>query len=309
MRVASIGLGLMGAALATRMVEAGHDVSGYDVDQARVGVASAVGVSPATSMAGAVAGAEAIVLSLPTSEIGKDVCLGPAGLATFAPAGTVVIDTTTARPTDTIDIAAGLAGAGIGFVDATVSGNSPMAARGELVVMAGGSPADIASVSPILEAFGRSVHHVGPVGNGARTKLLVNHALGIHRVAVAEVLVVAEKAGLDLDLTLEVLRDSAAYSKAMDIWGERMIAGAHLPPFGRLKLTRKDVGLIVDQANDVGASAELARAALAVVEEAMAAGMGDADNGVVMEAMRRRAGLTEFDESAILDGPEEESRG
>jgi len=309
MRVASIGLGLMGAALAARMVEAGHDISGYDVDETRVDVASAVGVNPAASMAEAVSAAEAIVLSLPTSEIGKDVCLGPAGLATFAPAGIVVIDTTTARPTDTIDIAAGLAEAGIGFVDATVSGNSPMAARGELIVMAGGSATDIALATPILEAFGRSVHHVGPVGNGARTKLLVNHALGIHRVAVAEVLVVAEKAGLDLDLTLEVLQDSAAYSKAMDICGERMIAGAHFPPFGRLKLTRKDIGLIVDQSDDVGASAELARAALAVVEEAMVAGLGEADNGVVMEAIRRRAGLTRFEASAILDGPGEESQG
>jgi 3-hydroxyisobutyrate dehydrogenase-like beta-hydroxyacid dehydrogenase len=124
-------------------------------------------------------------------------------------------------------------------------------------------------------------------------------------VAIAEVLVVAEKAGLDLEQTLEVLKDSAASSKAMDIWGERMIAGAHYPPLGRLRLTRKDAGLIVDQAEEVGASAEMVRAALAVVEEAMAAGLGDADNGAVMEALRRRAGLTRFDASAMLDGREE----
>jgi len=109
----------------------------------------------------------------------------------------------------------------------------------------------------------------------------------------------------DLDLILEVLRDSAAYSKAMDIWGERMVAGSHYPPYGRLNSTRKDLGLIVDQADEVAASADLARAALDVVDAAMADGLGDADNGVVMEALRRRAGLSRFDRSAILDGQED----
>jgi 3-hydroxyisobutyrate dehydrogenase-like beta-hydroxyacid dehydrogenase len=306
MRVASIGLGLMGSSLARRMAAAGHSVTGFDKSAAQMAAVPA-GVAAAGSISEAVAGVEAIVLSLPNSEIGKQVCLGPDGVASAAPAGAIVIDATTARPADTLEMAAGLAKADIHFMDATVSGNPPMADRGELVVMAGGDPEDLAIVTPLLEAFGRAVYHVGPVGAAARTKLIVNHALGIHRVAVAEVLVVAEKAGLDLERTLEVLKDSAASSKAMDIWGERMIAGAHFPPLGRLILTRKDLRLIVEQADEVEASAELVAAALAVVDEAVAAGLGDADNGVVMEAVRRRAGLTRFDESAILDGREETS--
>lgn len=291
MQVAIIGLGLMGSAFAKRIAEGGHDVTGFDIDPAREEASPDQPFRRAGSIEAAVGGAEVVILSLPNSQIGLDVAVAPGGLAELLPAGAIVVDTTTARPADTLVIGAALEQRGIGFVDATVSGNPPQALKGDLVVMAGGKDEHVTAVAPVLACFGRSIHRVGPTGSGARTKLLVNHLLGIHRVAIAEVLVVAQKAGLALPELLEVLADSAAYSKAIDYWGERMAAGSHYPPTGRLVLTKKDLDLISEQAQEVGASSDLVDAALRVVEEAMDAGLGDADNSVVMEALRRRAGV------------------
>ena len=140
------------------------------------------------------------------------------------------------------------------------------------------------------------MYAVGPVGAGARTKLVVNHVLSINRAAVAEGLAVAEKAGLDLEPVLEVLVDSAAYSKAMDIWGQRMVEGDHDPPASRVRQSHKDSRLINEHAEKVGASralVEIVRQALVAAEEG---GLSDADNSAIMEIMRRRAGIGRYEE-------------
>lgn len=122
-------------------------------------------------------------------------------------------------------------------------------------------------------------------------KLLVNHALTIHRMALAETLVVAELAGLDLHATLAVLEDSLAYSKAMDLWGERMIAGDHEPPFARLRQSLKDARLIVEHAHELGAAAPLVEVVAAALSEGESTGLADMDNGAIIEVVRRRSGI------------------
>jgi 3-hydroxyisobutyrate dehydrogenase-like beta-hydroxyacid dehydrogenase len=122
-------------------------------------------------------------------------------------------------------------------------------------------------------------------------KLLVNHALTIHRMALAETLVVAELAGLDLDATLEVLKDSLAYSKAMDAWGDRMIAGDHYEPYARLRQSAKDARLIVEHGHDVEAPVALVEVVAAALAEGENTGLADFDNSAVMEVVRRRAGV------------------
>jgi len=110
-------------------------------------------------------------------------------------------------------------------------------------------------------------------------------------MALAEALVVAELAGMDLDTALEVLKDSLAYSKVMDVWGDRMIAGDHEFPYARLRQSHKDARLIVDHGVELGATMDLARVAREALAEGEETGLADMDNSSVMEVVRRRAGI------------------
>ncbi|MGH8871443.1 MAG: NAD(P)-dependent oxidoreductase [Acidimicrobiia bacterium] len=289
--LAVIGLGLMGSRMSANLLAAGHRLRGYDRDPARISELEEKGGVAAGSPAEAVQGCWATLLSLPTSDVSREVCLGEDGVAASGVSPLYVYDTTTGRPADAVEIAAALADAGVTYTDTTVSGNSEVAERGELVVMMGGSEEAYANGRPIFEAIGRSHHHVGPVGSASRMKLIVNHALTVHRMALAEALVVAELAGMDLDTTLTVLKDSLAYSKAMDVWGERMVRGDHEFPYARLRQSHKDARLIVEHGLELGATMDLAQVARAALAEGEKTGLADLDNSSVAEVVRRRAGI------------------
>jgi 3-hydroxyisobutyrate dehydrogenase-like beta-hydroxyacid dehydrogenase len=286
-----IGLGLMGSAMSRRLIGDGFGLRGYDIDRDRLAEFEENGGRAAGSPAEAVEGCGAAVLSLPDSDVARTVCLGENGLIDSPTRPLTVYDTTTGPPDDAVGLASALAAAGITYCDATVSGNSEIAQRGELVVMVGGPLEAYEAGVSMFESIGRSHHHVGPAGAGSRMKLLVNHILTIHRMALAEGLVVAELAGLDLGATLEVLKDSLAYSKAMDAWGERMIAGDHADPFARLRQSHKDARLIVDHGSDLGAPVDLVTVVRDTLAEGEDTGLGDLDNSSVIEVLRRRVGV------------------
>lgn len=290
-QIAVIGLGLMGARMARRLLDNGFQLRGFDVDDGRLGEAEEFGVEPAGSPAEAVAGCWGALLSLPTSDTSREVCLGEDGLAASGVDSLFVYDTTTGRPEDADELAVSLQSAGIVYSDSTVSGNSEIASRGELVVMVGGSSEAYERGIPVFESIGRSHHYVGGPGSGSRMKLVVNHVLTIHRMALAESLVTAELAGMDLDATLDVLKDSLAYSRAMDSWGDRMITGDHAHPFARLRQSHKDARVIVEHGEALGAPVDLVRVVRDALAEGEAADLADMDNGAIMEVVRRRAGI------------------
>jgi len=289
--VAVIGLGLMGSRMARRLADHGFELRGYDPVPERVQEFEAIGGRGAGSPAEAVSNADAALLSLPDSDVSLQVCLGEGGLISAGTAGMRVYDATTGRPQDAVTIAAALAERGVDYCDSTVSGNGQVAEAGELVVMVGGALDAYRAGIPLFEAIGRSHHHVGEAGAGSRMKLLVNHALTIHRMALAETLVAAELAGLDLHATLSVLKDGLAYSKAMDVWGQRMIAADHEVPFSRLRQSSKDARLVVDHAEEVGAPADLVEVVAAALAAGVASGLGELDNSSIIEVVRRRAGV------------------
>jgi 2-hydroxy-3-oxopropionate reductase len=289
--IAVIGLGLMGSRMAARLIAAGHSLRGYDPDPDRSSEFAQLGGTPTGSPAESVEGCWAALLSLPNSDVSREVCLGVGGIGSGSTAPLTVYDATTGRPEDAVSIAEGLGARGIVYTDSTVSGNGEIAERGELVVMMGGPREAYEAGRPIFEAIGRSHHHVGPAGAGSRMKLIVNHVLAIHRMALAESLVVAELAGMDLATTLAVLKDSLAYSRAMDAWGERMVKADHEPPFSRLRQSHKDSRLIVDHGMELGATMDLAQVVRAALSEGESDGLGDLDNSAVVEVVRRRAGI------------------
>ncbi|MDH4116451.1 MAG: NAD(P)-dependent oxidoreductase [Acidimicrobiia bacterium] len=289
MKVGLIGLGLMGSAMGSNLLRAGFDVIGYDVESERREEHVSRGGTDAGSPAEVARAGKVVVLSLPNSDIGRSVCFDRDGVEAGGPE--LVIDTTTARPSDTTAIGERFISSGIGFVDATMSGNAAQAADRDIVAMVGGDPEHVERAWPVLEAVARSVHHVGPVGSGAVTKLIVNQILGVHRIALAEGLVMGERAGVDLGRLLDVLKDGAAYSKAMDIWGTRMVEGDHFPPASRIRQSHKDFRLILDQGQQLGSPTWLASTVRQLLGTAEATGLGDADNSAVVEILRRQAGI------------------
>ncbi|MDH3471751.1 MAG: NAD(P)-dependent oxidoreductase [Acidimicrobiia bacterium] len=293
--LAVIGLGLMGSRMSERLLGDGFKLRGFDTSSERLAEFEQRGGQPTGSPSEAVQGCWAALLSLPTSDVSREVCLGRGGIAEGSEPPLIVYDTTTGRPQDAVEISAALAEQGVAYCDSTVSGNGEIAQQGKLVVMMGGQADAYRAGRPIFESIGRSHHHVGPPGSGSRMKLIVNHVLTIHRMALGEALVVAELSDMDLEATLEVLKDSLAYSKAMDAWGERMIAGDHEEPFARLRQSHKDSRLIVDHGLGLGAPMDLVAVVRDALAEGESTGLADLDNSAVVEVVRRRAGIGRVD--------------
>ena len=276
-----IGTGLMGTAIAGRLLGAGFRVQGWDRDAVRL---AASGAEAAESAAAVVRSCDGVVLSLPDSRVVETV-LNEVG-AELRP-GQVILDTTTGEPEDAMRFAERLRRLGVAYLDATVSGSSEQLRRGEALCMVGGEAADFARCAGLFAALGSPVMHVGGSGDGAKMKLVTNLVLGLNRAALAEGLALAEGMRLDLRQTLQVLQSSAAASRIMDSKGEKMIA-REFSPVARLSQHLKDVRIIQQAGESAGLHLPLTEAHRRLLEEAETAGLGAQDNSAVIEVIRRK---------------------
>jgi 2-hydroxy-3-oxopropionate reductase len=290
-KIGLIGVGLMGSAMSEQLLNAGYEVQGFDIDTKRLNDLEKRGGVAAPSPGAAIEGAQAVILSLMTSDVIREVCFGAGGIVEAKPSDLLVIDTSTSRPEDSVANAEKLRGNGVAFVDASLSGSSPMIRTKNIVAMVGGERADFERAKPILETFARSVYHLGANGAGARTKLIVNLILGLNRMAVAEGLCLGMKSGMDMETLLTVLKDSFAYSKAMENRGERMINADYDDPMSRLFQHHKDVGLMLEQGQNMGSPMPLLSALKQVLVSAEATGLGQLDTSAIIEVLRRGAGI------------------
>ena len=290
-KIGLIGVGLMGSAMSEQLIDAGYEVQGFDIDTKRLNDLEKRGGVAAPSPGAAIEGAQAVILSLMTSYVIREVCFGAGGIVEAKPSDLLVIDTSTSRPEDSVANAEKLRGNGVAFVDASLSGSSPMIRTKNIVAMVGGERADFERAKPILETFARSVYHLGANGAGARTKLIVNLILGLNRMAVAEGLCLGMKSGMDMETLLTVLKDSFAYSKAMENRGERMINADYDDPMSRLFQHHKDVGLMLEQGQNMGSPMPLLSALKQVLVSAEATGLGQLDTSAIIEVLRRGAGI------------------
>ncbi|MEX2288491.1 MAG: NAD(P)-dependent oxidoreductase [Planctomycetaceae bacterium] len=218
--VGIIGLGLLGSALAERLLKASFRVVGFDLDASRCELFVGSGGEAVDSAQSVARQARRIIFSLPNSEIVQQVV---EEIASLLRPGTVVVDTTTGDPEKMAALGRRLESLGVQYLDATIGGSSQQAREGDVIVMAGGHPAAFAACGDLFATFSRETFHVGPCGYGARMKLAVNLVLGLNRAALAEGLSFARAMGLDLGKTLEILRAGPAWSRAMDIKGIKMI--------------------------------------------------------------------------------------
>jgi 3-hydroxyisobutyrate dehydrogenase-like beta-hydroxyacid dehydrogenase len=276
--VGLIGLGLLGAAIAERLLHAGIPVVGHDINPDRCREFTALGGEVARDNADVARRCRRIVVSLPDS---RAVAAVVAELLPHLPPDSLLIDTTTGDPTETALLAEELAGHRIAYVDATVGGSSDQARKGEVIVLAGGAADDVADARDVLDSFARRVFHVGPCGSGARMKLVLNLVLGLNRAVLAEGLAFARACGVDPALALDVLRDGPAYSRVMDTKGEKMLSGDFRPQ-ARLAQHLKDVRLILQSAGQRGAKTPFSELHRDVLQALVEAGCGELDNSAVI---------------------------
>ena len=281
--VGLVGLGLVGSALIQRLTAAGYEVLGWDVDPAARDRAAALGARIADGLTNVGAGARVVLLSLPDSDVVGRV-LWQEGLAEALAPGALVLDTTTGRAEDAVANQRRLAEQGVRFVDVTLSGSSAEIARGKATALIGGAEAD-ADYRALVECFAARLVFLCVPGNGCLAKLVVNHVMGLNRAALAEGLALGERAGLDGTTLLEVLRESAAYSRVMDLKGERMVARDY-EPASRIRQHAKDVRLILELAAESGARTPLEEVHAELLGKAIMQGLGDADNAALIEVFR-----------------------
>jgi len=276
MQVGLVGAGLLGSALAERFVAAGHSVQVFDTNPIQFQELQRIGCRIAGSVLEAAAYGSIVVLSLPDSTVSEAVLkeIGPI----WQPEQ-ILIDTTTGDPVAMQEMSAGFAR----YIDATVAGSSDQVRASEVVVLAGGSAADVEASMPVFNSFAERTFHVGSRGAGARMKLIVNLVLGLHRAVLAEGLTLAQALDLDPELTLEVLRTSPAYSVAMDRKGTKMLQ-REWSPEARLRQHHKDVRLILGEAERHQIELPLSELHDRLLTRAEDLGFGDADNSAILEA-------------------------
>ncbi len=290
--VGIVGLGLLGHAVAARLIKAGHAVVGYDVLPDRVEALKQLGGTPAASAAGVARSAEAVCALLPSLASVEEAILGPDGILSGARPGTAVIQMSTISPTLTERLAREVAARGLGFLDCPVSGTSAMVERGDGLFFVGGERALYERWRPVLESVLPRAVLVGRVGQAMVLKLVANLMVALNSAAAAEALTLARKAGLDMDLVFQLLTTSAANSRMLELRGPMMIKG-EFPAQMKLELFMKDLHLMQEAAAAVGAPLPFTDQAERLYAQAEAAGHGSEDLAVVVTALdaaaRRRS--------------------
>ena len=246
-----LGLGMMGFAMARRLIKAGHDVTIWNRSPAKATVLVDAGAKLASLPREVAATADIIFMCVTDASAVEQVVFGPDGLATVDGHGKLVVDFSSIHPDAARSIAARLKHAnGMGWIDAPVSGGSKGADEGTLAVMAGGDIADIERVRSYVLAMARRLTHMGPVGAGQTTKLCNQVIVGCAMTVLAEATRLAVNAGIDASKLPEALAGGFADSIPLQLFVPRMVQGIHSPPSGYISTMLKDLDTVVDVARD-----------------------------------------------------------
>lgn len=282
--VGMIGLGLMGTAMSERLLEHGFHVLVWNRTKAKAEPLIALGARWSDNP---LADCDRIIISLYTSDVVESVIekllndlhtkRAPEHLL-----GKILIDTTTGAPERSAEMSARLAALGLKHLDAPISGSSEQTRRGEATVMVGGEREAFEACSDLWPILGANIYHVGASGSAAKMKLVSNLVLGLNRAALAEALVFAHGIGVDPASALEVLRGSMAYSRVMDVKGQKML-DEDFSVQARLAQHLKDVRLILAS----GLTLPLTETHRQLLEQAEMMGFGEADNSAIIKAIQQ----------------------
>jgi 3-hydroxyisobutyrate dehydrogenase len=290
MNVGFVGMGTMGASMALNIMKAGHDVTVWNRTREREEPVAAQGAKRAATPKELAQGKDIIVVCVSDTPDVEAVVLGDDGVIHGASDGQVLVDCSTISPDATRHMAEQLAGKGVKWVDAPVSGGPEGAAKGTLTIMVGGDADDVERVRPILDAMGQTITHVGPLGAGQVTKAINQVIIAGTYMSVAEGVVLGLKAGLDMPKVVQALSTGAAGSWILDNRAINMIKNDY--PLGfRTKLHHKDLNIALEAAKQMGATMPVTALMAQLENGLISRGKGDEDVSNVARCFRELAGL------------------
>jgi 3-hydroxyisobutyrate dehydrogenase/glyoxylate/succinic semialdehyde reductase len=282
--VGIVGLGIMGSAIARNLVDRGWRVIGFDIDATKQAELAAAGVTIAADVGQVARDAPVIMTSLPSPAAVEDVAKTIAG---SGQPPRIVIELSTLTIADKLRFEEILTKAGHIALDCPLSGTGAQAKNRDLVVYASGDSSAIAQCMPLFADFAKQSADLGAYGNGSRMKFVANHLVAIHNVATAEAMILAERAGLDPKLVVEMVGPGAGGSRMFQMRAPMMVEGVYEPATMKVSTWKKDMAIIAEFADDVGCETPLFTLTQPVYTKAMAMGLGDQDTAAVFEVLKK----------------------
>jgi putative dehydrogenase len=282
--VGIIGLGIMGGAIACNLIERGWHVVGFDTDAGKCAELAEAGVAIVESVAHVARNAPIIMTSLPTPAAVESVA---GQIADSGAPPRIVCELSTLTLADKLRFEATLKKAGHIALDCPLSGTGAQAKMRDLIVYASGDSAAIAKCTPLFADFGKQSADLGVYGNGSRMKFVANHLVAIHNVASAEAMILAERAGLDPKLVVEMVGPGAGGSRMFQLRAPMMVEGKYEPATMKVSTWKKDMAIIAEFADDVGVETPMFTLTQPVYTQAMAMGLGDQDTASVFEVLKK----------------------
>lgn len=292
-KIAFIGLGSMGGGMVSRLLDSGAHVTVYNRTRAKGEELAAKGAALAGTPAEAAAGADVVFLSLATSEVVETLLFGDDGVVEALPRGAIVADMSTVAPAFAVGLHERLATTGHRGLDACVLGNAQHAKDGELRFMIGGAAEDVETIRPVIAHLAKEIVHLGASGKGATAKLALNLLMGVEMQALAEAIVFGEKAGLDRGTLIRLISASGYSAPVMKFKAGVMARRAFENPDFRLKLMRKDLGLVLAETAGLGVPMPVTAASHDWLTNAKNQGLGEHDCASVIAILEQAAGLAD----------------
>lgn len=288
-RVGYIGLGLMGKAIASNLLKAGFELTVHNRSQASVQELVSLGASEAESPDQVAEASEVIITNLPDSPDVEKVVLGSEGILEGVSEGAIYIDNSTIKPETARGIAEALAEKGVSALDAPVSGGDVGAKAGTLAIMVGGPREAFDRALPIFEAMGKAITYVGESGAGQVAKACNQVMVAAQMVAMGELLMLAQKAGVSPARVVEAIQGGAAQCWALDMKPKRLFDGERGPGF-KAYMMHKDLGIVLDTARSYGMPLPAAANHMQLYEAMLQLGMRDLDNSAVVGVLETLVG-------------------
>ena len=286
-----IGLGQMGAAMATNLIKAGHALNVYDISADAMAKLAGVGATPCDSPAAAAKEAEFVITMLPNGTLVRSVLLGADGVVSTLPKDALIIDMSTVHPLETDALIADMAKEGIEMMEAPVGRTSDHAVAGTLLVLAGGTKGQIAKAQPLFDVMGSETIDAGGPGMGIRVKIINNYMSIALNALSAEAIALAEKIGLSFETAMAVMSGTpAGKGHFTTSWPNKVLAGDLTPAF-MIDLAHKDLGIALDLANQVGVPMPMGAASRELYNMSRVAGRGRQDWTAVLEQVRALSGM------------------
>jgi putative dehydrogenase len=282
--VGMVGLGIMGSAIARNLVDRGWHVIGFDIDAARRAELTLANVTIVDDVGEVARNAPVIMTSLPSPAAVDAVAQA---IANSGQSPRIVVELSTLAIADKLRFESILKKSGHIALDCPLSGTGAQAKNRDLVVYASGDADSIARCAGLFSDFAKQSADLGAFGNGSRMKFVANHLVAIHNVATAEAMILAERAGLDPKMVVEMVGPGAGGSRMFQMRAPMMVEGVYEPATMKVSTWKKDMAIIAEFADDIGCATPLFTLTQPVYTEAMAMGLGDQDTAAVFEVLKK----------------------